>query len=110
MTSFDDRQKAFEQKYKIDQELDFKVTARRNKLLGLWLAKQFGLNDSNAEQYAKSVVMADFEKPGDDDVVEKVMHDCRERRVSISEHLIRKQMQEFKMLAKQQRLQEQNKS
>ena len=69
MSTFNDREKGFENKFKHDQEATFKATARRNKLLGLWVAKELGLSGAAAEDYAKSVVVADMEKPGDDDVV-----------------------------------------
>ena len=67
MTSFDDRQKSFEKKFERDQDLQFKANARRNKLLGLWAAGVMGKSD--AEDYAKEVVLADFEKPGHDVVI-----------------------------------------
>ena len=75
MTTFDDREKAFEAKYEHDEQLKFKVTARRNKLLGLWAAGLLGKTGADAEAYAKEVVMADFEKPGDSDVIDKLMKD-----------------------------------
>ena len=77
MTTFDNREKAFEDKYAHDQELQFKVNARRNKLFGLWAAKQLGKTGDEAEQYGKDVVMADFEKPGEDDVLAKVEADFK---------------------------------
>lgn len=73
MTTFDDRQKSFEKKFERDQDLQFRVNARKNKLLGLWAAGVMGKSD--AESYAKEVVLADFEKPGDDDVVQKLVKD-----------------------------------
>src|SRR3546814_10973095 len=75
MANFDDREKGFEHKYKHDKELEFKINARRNKLLGLWAATELGLTGADAETYAKSVVLADFDKPGDDDVLDKVVAD-----------------------------------
>ena len=69
MTTFDDRQKTFEKKFERDQDLQFKVNARRNKLLGLWAAGVMGKSGTEAEGYAKEVVVADFENPGDSDVV-----------------------------------------
>ena len=65
MTTFDEREKAFEKKFEHDQELQFKVNARRNKLLGLWAAGLMGKSGADAEAYATEIVMADFEKPGD---------------------------------------------
>jgi len=79
MAGFDDREKGFEAKYRLDEETRFRVRARRNKLLGLWLAKAFGLTGEAADGYAKEVVAADLERPGDDDVIEKVMADIRTR-------------------------------
>lgn len=91
---FDDREKQFEAKYKHDQELRFKVTVRRNKLLGLWVAKEFGLKGAEADAYAKSVVEADFEKAGDEDVVGKVLADFKSRNIEISVHRLRKHFDE----------------
>ena len=72
MTTFDKREKSFEAKYAHDQEILFKIGARRNKLLGQWMAEQLGLDGADAEAYAKAVIASDFEKPGDEDVFEKV--------------------------------------
>ena len=75
MTTFNDREKSFEKKFQHDQELQFKVNARKNKLLGLWAAGLLGKTGADAEAYAKDVVMADFEKPGDSDFIHKLMKD-----------------------------------
>ncbi len=75
MTTFDDRKDTFEKKFAHDEELRFKATARRNKLLGLWAADRLGKSGADAEAYAKSVVMADFQEAGDDDVLRKVQAD-----------------------------------
>lgn len=75
MTNFDDRQKGFETKFARDAELQFRVTARRNRLLGLWAAERQGLTGDAAAEYAKDVVAADFEEPGDEDVIRKVVAD-----------------------------------
>jgi hypothetical protein len=75
MTQFDDREKAFEKKFEKDQEIQFKVNARKNRLLGMWAAGQLGKTGGEAEAYAKDVVMADFEKPGHEDVIAKVATD-----------------------------------
>ena len=85
MTTFNEREKGFEAKFKHDEELRFKVTARRNKLLGLWAAKQMGLDDDAAAAYARDVVRADFEEPGDDDVLRKVLADLVAKSVESSE-------------------------
>jgi hypothetical protein len=95
MSSFDERESSFENKFKHDKELEFKATARRNKLLGLWAANLLGIHGADAETYAKSVVKADFEKPGDQDVVDKLMADFKERGVDMSDHRLRKQMSEL---------------
>ena len=102
MASFDDREKGFEQKYKHDKELEFKINARRNKLLGLWVAEQLGIPAGEAEAYAKSVVMADFTKPGDDDVIEKVIADCQAKGVAMTEQRLRKRLAELRDVARQQ--------
>ena len=102
MTTFDDREKAFEAKYEHDQELKFKVTARRNKLLGLWAAGLLGKSGADAEAYAKEVVMADFEKPGDSDVIEKLSKDLAAAGKPMEEHTIRKQSERLADDAKKQ--------
>ena len=106
MTTFDEREKAFEEKYKHDQELQFKVTVRRNKLLGLWLAEMLGLDGADAQAYAKEVVSSDFEEPGEDDVVRKVMGDLAAKDVDLSEHRLRKKMEELIAVAKDQIMKE----
>ena len=95
MSSFDDRETSFENKFKHDKELEFKATARRNKLLGLWAANLLGIHGADAESYAKSIIKADLEKPGDQDVVDKIMADFKNRGVELSEHRLRKQMTEL---------------
>ena len=102
MATFDDREKGFEQKYKHDKELEFKVNARRNRLLGLWAAKEMGIPDAEAEAYAKAVVMADFQRPGDDDVVEKIVGDFKQKGIEMSEHRVRKHMSELLDMARKQ--------
>lgn len=91
MTTFDDREKAFEAKYEHDEQLKFKVNSRRNKLLGLWAAGLLGKTGADAEAYAKEVVMADFEKPGDADVIDKLMKDLAAAGKPMEDHTIRKQ-------------------
>ncbi len=75
MTTFNNREKAFESKFAQDETLRFRATARRNKLLGQWAAEKLGLSGAAADDYAKTVVKADFEKPGDEDVIAKVVAD-----------------------------------
>lgn len=95
MSSFDEREQAFENKFKRDEEFKFKATARRNKLLGLWAAEQLGLADADADAYAQEVVKSDFERPGDDDVLEKVLGDLQAKGVETSEHIVRKHMDDL---------------
>ncbi len=102
MTTFNEREKAFEDKYKHDQELQFKVEVRRNKLLGLWVAEMLGLSGADAEAYAKEVVAADFEEPGDADLIRKIQGDAQPRNLDLSEHRLRKKMDELVALAKEQ--------
>ncbi len=100
--SFKKREDAFENKYAHDEELRFKVDIRRDKLIGLWAAELLGLAGAEAEAYAKAVISADFEEPGEDDVVRKIMADFQEKKVEVSEHQLRKKMQELLDIAKQQ--------
>ena len=102
MATFDDREKSFEQKYKHDKELDFKVTARRNKLLGLWAAGELGITGADADAYAKTVVLADFEKPGEEDVVDKLVADFKAKGIEMSPHRIRKHMADLLPEARKQ--------
>ncbi len=102
MTTFDKREEAFEQKFAHDEELHFKAAARRDKLLGLWVAEKIGLSGDAAEDYAKSVVVADLEKPGDDDVVGKVLADVAKANVELSEHQVRRQLDELMAVAMNQ--------
>ncbi len=75
MTTFDDRERAFEKKFAHDEEMKFRIIARRNRLLGHWAARQMGLSEAETESYAKDVVRSDFEEAGDHDVVRKVLGD-----------------------------------
>lgn len=100
MANLDERKKAFENKYAHDAELKFKVDARRNKLLGLWLAPQLGQDDAAA--YAKSVVIADLEEDGDEDVMRKVMADIATAGASITDADVRAKLTEFGAVAKEQ--------
>jgi hypothetical protein len=93
MRTFEDRQKGFEAEFKRNQELQFRVTARRNKLLGLWAAEKLGLQAGDAaDAYARTVVDADFEKPGDSDVVEKVQKDLAAKGINLSEAQLRAEL------------------
>jgi hypothetical protein len=106
MSTFDERQKGFEKKFEKDQELQFKATARRNRLLGAWAAELMGMSGEAADAYAKEVVRADFEEPGDGDVIRKVLGDFKSKGVAQSEHQLRKKMDELLVLAKDQLMKE----
>ena len=95
MTTFDKREEGFEKQFAHDEELRFKATARRNKLLGLWAAEKMGLSGAEADAYAKDVVMADFEEPGEEDVFRKIRKDCDEKKVAVSDQDIRGAMSEL---------------
>ena len=95
MSTFDDREKGFERKFAHDEELRFQASARRNKLLGEWVAEQLGLAGDEADDYAKSVIKADLEEPGDEDVFRKVRKDLDSSNVSISDEELRKKMMDF---------------
>lgn len=96
MTTFDDREQAFERKYVLDEEQRFRATARRNKLLGAWAAEKLGKSDDEAAEYAKSVVHADFAEAGDDDVFRKLRADLD---ASVTDEAIRAAMQDFLLQA-----------
>ena len=102
MTTFNDREKAFEQQFEHDQELQFKANARKNKLLGLWAAGLMGKTGADAEAYSKEIVMADFEKPGAHDVVHTLMRDLAAAGKPTEEHTIRKQGERLLADAKRQ--------
>ena len=95
MTQFEDREKAYESKFARDEELRFKATARRNKLLGLWAAELMGMEGDAATAYAVEVIKSDFEEAGDEDVYRKVKGDLDKEGLDISEHRVRKAMAEL---------------
>jgi hypothetical protein len=95
MTTFDEREKAFEKKFAYDEELRFKATVRRNKLFGLWAAGKLGLTGEEAADYAKAVVKADFTEPGDEDVLRKVRADFVAKNVDVSEHQVQRALTEL---------------
>ncbi len=99
MTTFNDREKAAEGKFAHDEEAHFKALARRDKLVGLWAAEQLGLKGKDAETYAKSIILADLEEPGDEDVVRKLVADFAAKKVAITEHDIRNQLAEKLVIA-----------
>ena len=89
MSTFDNRENAFENKFAHDEEMLFRVTARRNKLVGLWAAEQMKLTPEESDSYAKSVVQADFEEAGDEDVVRKLLGDLTSAGVETDDVAIR---------------------
>jgi hypothetical protein len=95
MTSFDDREKGFERKFAHDEELKFRATARRNRLLGLWAAEQMGIAGDDAQAYAREVIKADLAEPGEEDLFRKLRGDFDAKGVSQSDHQIRRQMAEL---------------
>lgn len=99
MTTFDERRNAFEKKFAHDEDLRFKAMARRNKLFGLWAAQQLGKTGEDAQAYAKSVVMADFEEAGDADVLRKVRTDLEAAGKASSETELRRVMEELMIRA-----------
>ena len=102
MTTFDKREEGFEKKYAMDEEQKFKAMARRNRLLGLWTAEKLGISGDAATAYAKEVVAANFEQPGENDVVHKVMRDLTAKGVAITEAQLRAKMDELLVQAIQQ--------
>lgn len=103
MTTFNERERGEETKYKHDLELGFKIRNRRNKLFGLWVAQTYlGLSDDEAASYAKDVVMADFELPGDEDMLSKVKADLERAGKEVSDHHLDKHLKEFETAAREQ--------
>jgi len=106
MTTFDEREAAFEKKYAHDAEMQFKAEARRNKLFGLWAAAKMGMKGDAADAYAKSVVVADLKEAGDQDVLSKVAGDLAGKGIKVAEAELRKKMGELMAEAKGQVLSE----
>jgi hypothetical protein len=103
MKSLSDREKGFEAEFKRNQELMFRVTARRNRLFGLWAAAQLGLPlGEEAEAYAKTVVAADFEAPGDGDIIEKVRTDLEQKGIAATETALRTELERAAAEARRQ--------
>ena len=102
MSTFDDRERAFETKFAHDEDMKFRVIARRNRLLGQWAARLMGLSDAESDSYAKDVVRADFEEAGDDDVIRKVLGDLTSAGVECDEAKIREQLDHKTVEARRQ--------
>jgi hypothetical protein len=95
MTTFDDREKAYEKKFALDQDLKFKAESRRNKMLAEWAAAKLGIEGAAVEDYVKAVRKADLAEKGDDDVFRKVKQDFADKGIAIDDAEIRKSMGEF---------------
>ena len=102
MTTFDDRERAFENKFAHDQEMQFRIQARRNRLLGEWAAAKMGLTPEETDAYAKAVVQADFEEAGDEDVIRKLLGDLTAADCDVSEADIRSKLEECSVEARRQ--------
>jgi hypothetical protein len=107
VTSFDDRERGFETKFARDEEMAFRVTARRNKLIGLWAAREMGLTPEEGDTYAKSVVQADFEEAGDDDVIGKLIGDMTAAGIEVNADQVRAMLQEKTIEARRQLMESQ---
>ena len=107
MNSFNDRERAFESKFAHDEEMKFRVIARRNRLLGEWAARLMGLSQAESESYAKDVVRADFEEAGDEDVIRKVLGDLTAAGVECDEAKIREALEHKTVEARRQMIEAQ---
>lgn len=105
MTTFDDRERAFESKFARDEEMAFRVTARRNRLVGQWAAAQMKLTPEETDAYAKAVVQADFEEAGDEDVIRKLVGDLTAAGVDTDEAAVRRALEEQTVEARRQLMQ-----
>ena len=108
MTQFDDRQRAFESKFAHDEEMKFRVLARRNRLLGEWAARKMGLSQEETDSYAKDVVRADFEEAGDEDVIRKIIGDLTAAGVEVDEATIREALGHKSVEARRQIIEQTN--
>lgn len=102
MTIFEDRKKGYERKFQQDQELAFKAKVRRDRLLGLWAAERLGLSGAAAEAYAGEVVAADFERPGDEDVIGKIAKDFATKGVPLGADRVRVELERCAAVAREQ--------
>ena len=102
MTTFDDREQAFENKFAHDQEIEFKATARRTRMLGLWAAGLMGLEGAHLEDYAQAVVKSEVDQPGDEDVLRKVWKDLSASGAKVTEGAVQAKMQELMAIARDQ--------
>ena len=107
MTTFDDRERAFETKYARDQDMQFRIVARRNKLLGHWAANLMGLSQAEADAYASDVIRADFEEAGDEDVIRKVVGDLTSAGIDCDEARVREALAHKTVEARRQLMESQ---
>jgi len=107
MTAFDDRERAFEAKFARDEDMAFRIIARRNKLLGQWAAGKMGLTPEETDAYAKAVVQADFEEAGDEDVIRKLLGDMLAANVEIDDATVRRAIEEQTVEARRQLMESQ---
>ena len=98
MNKFDEREKSFEKKFVREEELQFKISARRNKYLGQWVSVELGYNSEQEKEYIQTVIKADFQEAGDEDVFRKIKKDLKDK--NITDEDIRKKMKELKEKAK----------
>ena len=108
MSQFDDRERAFEAKFARDEEMQFRIIARRNRLLGEWAARQMGLSDVESDAYAKDVVRADFEEAGDEDVIRKLLGDLTSAGIETNEAAIRDALEHKSVEARRQIIEQSN--
>jgi hypothetical protein len=108
MTQFDDRERAFEAKFARDEEMQFRIAARRNRLLGEWAARQMGLSEAEAAGYAKDVIHSDFEEAGEHDVIRKVLGDLTSAGVECDEEQVREALKNKEIEARRQIIEESN--
>ncbi len=100
--TFRKREKGYEAKFKLDEEMRFKAASRRNKLLALWIAERLGMTSAETETYVQDVVRSDLDEPGIDDVVRKVVKDCEERKMPIAEAELRAEIERLDAIALKQ--------
>ena len=99
MSNFDEREKGFEAKFKHDQDLEFKIRSKRNKLIGFWAAEQLNKNESEIDEYVTQVRQSDLEKPGDDDIIDKLVKDFNLKNLNIDRNEIKTKIEEYEIKA-----------
>jgi len=107
MTTFDDRERAFEAKYARDEDMAFRIIARRNRLLGEWAARLMGLSEAETDAYAKEVIRSDFEEAGDEDVIRKLLGDLTSAQIDIDDFKIREALAHKTVEARRQLMESQ---